>query len=374
MTFALAFLMALCVSAQITITNAIFPNEGDTLYNSLDQDGSDLDLKSPGADVSWDFSSLQPDAEQNVVFKAAAEGRFASDFPSADLVAVVESAGTERYLRVDANLVAEVGFAGLDPVLRELTLSTIYKNEYVIQETPLNYLDMASYSTELESKFIYDSLPQSIKDILGAFRPDSFRVDIEVERTDEADAWGQLTTPSGTFDVLRNKSIELRTTQVFAYTGLFGWQNVTQQIKSILPDASVLEPIESTIYTYLSNDHKEPIAAVTLDSNSMPALVQYMNKTTVSNRDQYDYSTVKISPNPTYGKTKMYYSGLPIGEYVLVIHDILGNELWSKELRLSEQGTVKEDFSFLKKGTYLYSLGDRHGETITTKRLVVLQP
>lgn len=375
MTTAFGILLVYALNAQITIDNSTFPAAGDTLYNSLDMDGSDLDLKSPGADVQWDFSSLTADSELNVIFKVASEGQSAADFPEADLVGIIPSAENERYVKVSASEVAEIGFAGLDPILRQLRLSTVYKSDYVIQVAPLNFMDMATYTSDLESKFIFDSLPQEIKDQLGAFRPDSFRVDIAVERTDEVDAWGSLKTPSGTFDVLRNKSIETRTTKVFAYTTIFGWADVTAQIKTILTDASVLDPIVSTVYTFLSNKHKEPIAAVTLDTNDVPAQVQFMGKTTVSTRDdQYQYASVKLSPNPTYGRTKMYFSGLKQGDYRLVVHDILGNELWSNDLTLSENGMVKEDFSFLKKGTYLYSLIDSKGVNVTTKRLIVLRP
>jgi hypothetical protein len=57
-----------------------------------------------------------------------------------------------------------------------------------------------------------------------------------------------------------------------------------------------------------------------------------------------------------------------------VIFDILGNEIWSDEFVLGENGLVKQDFGFLGKGTYLYSLKDENEENVTTKRLVLIRP
>ena len=373
----LAFLvtMGLTMSAQITIDNSIFPAEGDTLENSVDLDGSDLDLKSAGADIRWDFRSLSADEEVDVVILDAVEGRSYAAFPDADLVAQVSNASAERYLKVSSSQVDEVGFAGIDPVLQQIFLSTQYSMDYTIQVAPLNYEDMGSYSTKMTSQFPYDSLPQDIKDILGAFRPDSFRVEIAVERTDHADAWGKLTIPGGEYEVLRNHSVETRTTSVFAYTTIFGWADVTSQIGQILPDPSVLEPIENNIYTFLSNGSKEPIAAVTVDENDVPEQVTFKRGMSVGTRtDKWQYANVKLSPNPTYGKTSLYYTGLPAGTYKLVIFDILGNEIWSDDMMLNENGVVKQDFGFLGKGTYLYSLKDENEENVTTKRLVLIRP
>lgn len=371
---ALILVISTSLAGQITIENTTFPAEGDTLYSSLDNDGSDLNLLSAGANLFWDFSSLTPDEDLNLIFDDASEGTASTEFPDADLVAFVVDAGSERYLKVDGSQVAEVGFAGLDPILREVSITTVYQMDYVIQTAPLNYGDVQAASTLLRSQFLFDSLPESIKQSLGGFRADSIRVDIDVARADTVDAWGQVKIPGGTFDVLRNKSTEIRNTSVWAYTGFFGWANVTSTIKDRLPDPSVLEPIELEVYTFLNNDSKEPIAAVTLDTNRTPAQVQFKTVVSTSSRDQWEFSSVKITPNPTYGRAKLYYSGLPEGDYALVIHDILGNELMTIDLELQSNGYVKQDFSGLSKGTYLYSLKSSSGDVITTKRLVIITP
>lgn len=362
------------IAAQITVTNSVFPAEGDTLRVYYDSDISSIDLLSPGENLFWNFSSFNTDTEQDVVFLAASEGSAASDFPDADLVALFDDIGSERYLNVTSDYVAEVGFAGLDPILRMLRLSTIYDEEYIIQKAPLNYGDVHRDTALLRSKFLFDSLPQEIKDQLGAFRADSIRVDVAVTRNDEVDAWGQVEIPGGIYNVLRNRSVEMRNTSVFAYTSFFGWANVTQTIQGLLDDPSVLEPVELTIYTFLSNNSKEPIAAVTLDSLGMPGQVQFKRTDVTSTSDQWRYASVKMTPNPTYGKVKLYYSGLTRGEYELVIHDILGKILKRIRLTLDENGIEKMDHSDLSKGTYLYSLKTDKGETITTKRLVVIRP
>ncbi|MDX1684503.1 MAG: T9SS type A sorting domain-containing protein [Saprospiraceae bacterium] len=370
----MALASSLGLAAQITIDNSIFPEEGDTLQSYLDLDAMGIDLLTPGENLYWDFSMLNADSEQDVHFRSAAEGMASADFPDADLVIELNNGESERYFKITQDYVAEVGFAGLDPVLRQVMVSTVYLSDYRIQIAPLDYGQTFEDSTVLRAQFLYDSLPKEIRDQLGAIRPDSIRVDVKIKRQDEVDAWGRAEIPGGIYDVLRNKSHELRTTTVWAFISFVGWANVTETIKQLIDDPTLLDPVELDFYSYLTTDFKEPVAVVTVDSNGTPQQVQYKRLEATNVQDPFRMASIKLTPNPTYGKAKLYYSGLPKGEYQLVIHDILGNELNREALDLSDNGIEKFDFSYLNRGTYLYSVKTRKGETVTTKRLVLIRP
>ncbi|MCB0598025.1 MAG: T9SS type A sorting domain-containing protein, partial [Phaeodactylibacter sp.] len=68
------------------------------------------------------------------------------------------------------------------------------------------------------------------------------------------------------------------------------------------------------------------------------------------------------------------FTNLAPGRYKLKIHNILGIEEWRKTYQISGNHTEKVDISSLRKGTYLYSLVDDRGKTITTRRLIVVRP
>ena len=79
-------------------------------------------------------------------------------------------------------------------------------------------------------------------------------------------------------------------------------------------------------------------------------------------------------PNPSIVNVRFEFSNLNPDNYKLKIFNILGIEVWSEEYYINGNRTTKVNVGNLKKGTYLYSLVDSKGKTISTKRLVVIKP
>jgi hypothetical protein len=359
--------------AQITIDATTFPVAGDTLMNYFTVNPPDLDLLQPGEDLFWDFSALSSNNEVDVVFLEASEGLGSDNFPNADLVSIIPP-NNERYLVVTAGEVAEVGFIGFDPIIQSFSIVTRYSEPYVLQRAPLQYGDMNTTMTEILSSFPFDSIPDTL--VMGLpIRPDSIRVRVSISQESEVDAWGNLKIPAGTFEVLREHTLENRTTSVDAYTGLFGWQDVTDLISTILPNPEILNPILSEAFVFRSNMNKSPIASITVDTNGTATQVQFLRGMPVSTSDvSGQVVDATLSPNPTYGKTTLYYNQMVAGEYELVVYDILGTELMSEKHFMDGSGVVRCDFTQLPKGTYLYSLKSSRGDLLMTKRLVRINP
>ena len=360
-------------AAQITIDASTFPEAGDTLENYFTVNPPNLDLLQPGADLFWDFSALSSNNEVDVVFLAAAEGMGSDNFPNADLVSIIPP-NNERYLVVSAGEVTEVGFIGFDPIVQEFSIVTRYSEPYVLQRAPLQFGDMNSTTTEIISAFPFDSIPDTL--VMGLpIRPDSIRVRVAISQESEVDAWGSVKIPAGTYEVLRERTVESRTTSVEAFTSLFGWSDVTDLISGILPNPEILDPILSEAYIYRSNTNKSPIASITVDTNGTATQVQYLRGMPVSTSDVGSQGVdASLSPNPTYGKTTLYYNQMVAGEYELVVYDILGTELMSQKHFMDGSGIVRCDFTQLPKGTYLYSLKSSRGDLLMTKRLVRINP
>ena len=49
-------------------------------------------------------------------------------------------------------------------------------------------------------------------------------------------------------------------------------------------------------------------------------------------------------------------------------------EQWSRTYYIDGNRTEKVDVSELRKGTYLYSLSNEQGKTLSTRRLIVVRP
>ena len=79
-------------------------------------------------------------------------------------------------------------------------------------------------------------------------------------------------------------------------------------------------------------------------------------------------------PNPAIVNVRFEFSNLPKDTYNLTIYNIIGEQLWNKRYSIDRNLMDKVDVSFLRKGTYLYSLSNAEGRIITTKRLVIVRP
>ncbi|MFT5801658.1 MAG: hypothetical protein ACI956_001467, partial [Nonlabens sp.] len=79
-------------------------------------------------------------------------------------------------------------------------------------------------------------------------------------------------------------------------------------------------------------------------------------------------------PNPAINDVRFDFINLPTDTYDLKIYNILGVEVYSQKYNIANRRTIKMDLSYMRKGTYLYSLVDSKGKPVTTKRLVVMKP
>lgn len=363
---------------QITIGNDVFPKVGDTLFNSIDVVPQSVMITAPGPGQSWKFDQLSAQVNLSAEVKSAAEGTAFNEFPSADHFLSLES-GPERYYRVYNDRIEEIGYRGIDPIFSSVDLLAFYTQPYIIKRAPMNYEDYHQSLSTLVIPYAYDELPDSITSQFPLpISPDSVRLRIAISREDEVDAWGDLEIPSGTFNVLREKRTEIRSSAVEAkIIGLGGWFDITQTLLSLLPDPSVLEEDTVVTYNFFSDEAKEPIAVVTVDEDGNPARVDYKgNSRTVSTRFQQPLGNldIHVSPNPTLGRCTFEFENLPAGEYTLQVINIVGVKIWERKFDAYGSISLSEDLSGLRKGTYLYSLKTDKGATLKTKRLIILNP
>ncbi|MEM8908672.1 MAG: hypothetical protein AAGD05_12555, partial [Bacteroidota bacterium] len=101
--------------AQITLTNAYFPQVGDTLRTAIDA-MPNVSITPPGGNQTWDYSILQGLNVVNVI-RPASDGANSDQFPNADLLLPVGQGaeGGETYANLSDNEYQLVGYAGPDP-------------------------------------------------------------------------------------------------------------------------------------------------------------------------------------------------------------------------------------------------------------------
>ena len=369
-----AVFFSTAAQAQATITNESFPVAGDTLFTAVDNLPAGNYITGSGGGQSWDFTTLQSPFPRRTLLLPAMQGPGSYAFPSATYYASINPS-LVAYYRVSSSKVELLGFYGQDPLGLGVESPSRFDPPVVQQRAPLNYMDMNESQANLSLAFSANDLPAGVLNNLP-ITPDSLRIRLNIQRSDVVDAWGSLTIPGGIYDVLREKRTEVRETRLDAKIGFFGWQDITDIAIQAL-NIPELGPQTTVNYYYLSNEAIEPIALVVAnESETQVQRVEYKANNIVSNVQSVDALKpgVWAYPNPAIVNVRFEFTNLAPGRYKLKIHNILGIEEWRKTYQISGNHTEKVDISSLRKGTYLYSLVDDRGKTITTRRLIVVRP
>lgn len=372
--FLFVILLVAGLKAQPTITSESFPHAGDTLLTAIDNLPAGNYITGSGPAQAWDFTTLQSPFPRRTPLRPAMQGPGSYNFPGASFYA---GAGDNlaAYYRASNTKLELLGFYGADPLGLGVESATFYQPPLVQQRAPLKYLDNNSAQSNLSLAFSTDDLPAGVLDNLP-ITPDSLRIRLNIQRSDVADAWGVLTIPGGIYDVLREKRTEVRETRLDAKIGFFGWQDITDiAIQALgLPQLGALTTVS---YYYFSNEAIEPVAVVVAnEEETQVQRVEYKANSVATNVQNVEALKpgVWAFPNPAIVNVRFEFTNLPKGKYKLRILNILGIEEWSKSYVINGNYTEKIDISALRKGTYLYSLMDERGKTVTTRRLIVVRP
>jgi hypothetical protein len=292
-------------------------------------------------------------------------------FPKANAAVILKETQLGFYHIGDKEIVL-LGLVGDDLLSLGLDEITVFDPPLIERRAPLKYQD--GYQTEslVRYRFALVDLPKNEFKQLP-FTPDSIRLSITIDRQDYVDGWGTLLIPGGIFDVLRERRQEARTLQVEAKVGKLPWQDFT----SLLGDNKKVDNQFSVNYYYHSNESKNPIAIAYMDGNDQELLnIAYDAPMDPEQVQQVGNIPPGIYafPNPAIVNVRFEFTNLPPGNYKLAIYNILGLEQWSNTYYINGQRTEKVNIASLQKGSYLYSLIDERGKTISTKRLIIIKP
>ncbi len=367
--------LATGLSAQITVTNATFPAAGDTLKMAIDNSPAGImAFTPPGGNQTWDFTSLQVDATQNIVFNTTSAGSVGGQVPGAELYTALSPA-TESYYNVTPTRFELQAYYGVVPF--DLVANNLFEYNPPLPErrAPLNFFDINASSTGFLELF----LPSAFSPLLiiqlavvtNNAQIDSMRYRVAISGTDVVDAWGSVSIPGGTYDVLREKRTRYQETRIDAKIPPLGWLDITDN--AIQAGFNGLG-VDTTVSFYFHNDvEKEHIAIVTLNNEQNSATqVMFKNTAVINGLDELNAvkPSVLISPNPVGNEASFGFINFASGTYRLVIFDELGRAAMEKTLQMSGEFMERIDLSRLPAGVYFFCLFDENKEALYKERLV----
>ncbi|MBV6429389.1 MAG: hypothetical protein KIPDCIKN_03940 [Haliscomenobacter sp.] len=362
----LLLFLARPLAGQPVISSSQLPSNGDTFFLAVDKLPAGIRVLAPGPNQRWDFTSLMAPFSRQYVWRSESKGKTGTQ----SLITQTESLSEARFLRSSSEIKLYEAF-GLDPFGLSRKSRMVYSPALPTLKLPLRYQDHSVHRSNLTVTIAAGDLSNLFLRKLP-FQPDSIRLKVAIERRTDADAWGKLIIPGGIYDVVRQKQTETRTIVLEARIGQRKWQNIT----AISPMSDLFPNPNSLVYTFFSNNALEPIAIVTVDPRDQS--VEKVEFRVTDAQELPILASMKADlfafPNPAIVNVRFEFFNLPAGDYELSIYNLLGVPLIKKRYFISGNRTEKLDISELRKGTYLYSLKDDRGNTLTTKRLIVIRP
>jgi hypothetical protein len=364
--------------AQITVTAATFPVPGDTLRTAIDYSPPSgiAALTPPGGNQTWDLSGLEAEATQELVYRSGPGGTVGAQVPGAELF-TFGSLGTESYYNVTDTKVELQAYWGILPY--DLVANNLFEYAPPLTErrAPLNFFDINGRSSGFLELFVPSEFSPVLMLQLAAqtnnAQIDSMRYRVAISGTEAVDAYGQMSIPGGSFDVLREKRTQYTETRIDAKIPPLGWLDITD---NCIQAGFFGLGVDTTVAYYFHNDvAKEPIAIVTLN-NAQNAVTQVVFKNTAPpvvnaiNEVKDAAPTVSVSPNPATDEVVFDFKNMLSGQYQMTIFDETGRVVFEKIAQLNGSHTERVGLSHHASGVYFFSLFDENGRVVCGEKLV----
>lgn len=303
------------IYSQVTITSAQMPDPGDQMVFGIrpEPGGAVSGYTTSGTGIMWNFSTITAASTDTNRFISSTSG----EIPFI-CIAIFNNPLDSMYNATAAKVGLPLQIPmGLIPItdLYDFFRKTNYSYSQVGRSASVNGIPSCIKNNPPDRVYKF---PFSFGDTLNSVS--NFEIVLPGVgyyrqtkiRNSQADAWGTVVTPSGTFNALRIKSILEITDTV--YSENFG--------------VGVKIPHTETHYTWLSNTLKFPVFVIEEKGPNFGGTVALWADT-VSNTNitTVDYSeNVLVFPNPAGEFVNIYFSGSNCEDQEFSLYDIHGKE------------------------------------------------
>jgi hypothetical protein len=335
-----ALFLSSSLSAQIFITSAHFIDASDVVQIGIDNNPS-ISHTQAGPNQTWNYGELNIN-ETNVIAMGMADWYSgASNFPQATLGTEDED-GIQVFFRKTTEAFDLMGVYGdffgegtnmafaYTPYQRQLTFPSTYGTAFTNVSTLKVKLD-------------------DIEDF------DSIVVTITTHRVSEMDAWGNLTTPYGTFPSIRQHIKDSTITDIKGY--LFGFPIFTQTETEITHNYSFYSDAQNARYVLLQYNF-DP-------ETELLSGVQWQTSAPVLNTPNVAVNEYTVYPNPAHNEVNIKFPTATSGDLVVV--DVLGKVVHQKTIQNSDFSQV--DVSKWNPGVYFFQFTTENNRI--TKKITV---
>lgn len=338
--------IALTTKGQITITRADMPcpapgcGADSVLYTTVPIVQNSIDVSTTGANTMWNVLPLQNGTAAYQSFYPLSQTPFefqliffGSDYAqpllgNQNVAGLPLSDAYEYYNYAGNNSRLEIKGLGAHITLQgnTLPLPAIYSSPDVLYRFPLNYGDTDSS----DSGYSVDVPPGApIATVKRAQK-----------RVNYVDGWGSMTTPAGTFDVLRVRS------------------EITRIDSIITPIFPIGVPSNIIEYKWIGNTKKIPVLQVTgnmVAANYTPTAITFWGVDPLGMSDNFTIDNgISIFPNPVTDHSTVRFSLSKQSDILIELFSITGSRVATFNFSKMPAGDHKEmlPMHLLQSGAY----------------------
>lgn len=315
-TCSILFLVYCSVFSQISIDVSDIADAGESFIVSTANPVGEYDLETTGEGAVWDFSDLVSVTKDTIDWVEASDtdpAYFLLWFSSDVAENFLNGFSTDSFSLEDvynfysrsSSRLEQTGIAG---TLSGIPVPAGFSEPDVVYDFPLEY--ETEFSSEAE--FTFDVIFASFSETR--------------ERSSVVDGWGTITTPLGTYDVLRLEST-IFTTDILEYDG-----------------TEIPFTYTNHEYKWLAKEMGVPVLQInTSDIGGFEAIttVTYQDTAVITGTTAPYYSeeSVSVFPNPVTEVLHISVSAPSASEYYFQITDAAGNQKYLSEKTQQREGS-----------------------------------
>lgn len=378
----LSFLPLLLVAgfsqAQITLSQADFASVGDTVFMATDQTLPGINVGTAGASAqTWNFTSLNIEDFDSLLFVAPGSAVGGADFPSANIAMV--TGATSTFFIKSASNVKVLGSGG---AAQGFGFSAPFNPPYNILTFPTTLGTTINETSGFDvTEFIgIDTTVFGMNVQLDSLR---FKRDLESDIT--FDAHGTIGLPVGSFQALRAYSEQTVNDSIYAFMGAplpafgldAGWNTIDQStltaISALAPELFTGQTIGITVtrsYDWYAQGKDYRLASIQINDVDQPVKAEYISHPSLlaSVNESEVLPTAFVYPNPTTEFLQL--SGVAAGtQGNLTVLDMNGKTVMNARYNGQNQISV----SGLGTGTYFFNLVDKQGKLLFSDKFQVVK-
>lgn len=316
----------LSAGAQITLNTSDVGAINKVIFNATDTMPT-ISIGSAGASQSWNMTALSADIQDTITFLPYSSAPN-SNFSTANLIMKIGNMVPAYVYAI--NSASSLTILGYNAMLGASTVTPVNTPAETVMNFPTTYNSTFTNNYKTYQKFYF-----------GQLGVDSVRQNTSIKKTVLADAWGNLTTPYGTYPVLRAKETKITHDTL---DGLIAgtWYN-----------AIVTTADSTTSYIWWAKTIGFPLVKAVKDSSNAVVSVEWLSGiSAVGISEHITPEGINVYPNPAQNEIHFTINTSKEAKSIQVF-DLTGRMIHEHPVK-NDRSTINT--SHFADGVYIYSI------------------